>query len=129
MQDPPSPDYMLGLIADFLREELMPKLSGSDAFDVRVCANAVDLVRRQLALAPATDAAERESLQRLLGHDGELEALNAELCERIRDRKIDVSTPGLLQHIRALILAKLEVDQPKYASYRRAKKTWGAEKA
>ena len=63
MQDPPRPDFILELVAGFLRNEVMPKLSGSAAFDVRVCANAVDLVRRQMQLAPASDAAEAGSQQ------------------------------------------------------------------
>lgn len=126
MQDPPAPDALLGFIADFLREELLPQLSGRAAFDVRVCANAVDLVRRQITLAPDAEAAELASLEQLLGHGGDLEGLNAELCARIRDRDISLDTPGFLEHLRATTLAKLAVDQPGYAAYRRARETWGA---
>ena len=125
MQDPPRPDFILELVAGFLRNEVMPKLSGSAAFDVRVCANAVDLVRRQMQLAPASDAAEQASLRQLLGQDGDLDSLNAELCDRIRRREVDLATPGLLEHLRAAMLAKLEVDQPSYAAYRRAREDWG----
>ena len=85
-----------------------------------VAANALDLVRRQIADG---DRLERESharLRALLGHDGQADALERELCERIRERRLDASTPGLMEHLMASTLAKMSIDQPSYASYRRA---------
>jgi hypothetical protein len=125
MQDPPGGAYMLGLVSAFLRNEVMPQLSGSLAFQVRVAANAVDLARREFELAPAADAAERAGLAQLLGADGELEAQNAALCDRIRAGDIDLDTPGLVDHLRRTMLAKLAVDQPNYSAYDRARQAWG----
>jgi hypothetical protein len=125
MQDPPKTEAILELVAAFLRDEVMPQVSGSLAFQVRVCANAVDLARRHMELAPASDAAELASLRRLLGAEGDLDTLNTEFCDRIRRREIDLATPGVLGHLRAATLAKLAVDQPGYAAYRRAKDDWG----
>ncbi|HYD44102.1 MAG TPA: DUF6285 domain-containing protein, partial [Phenylobacterium sp.] len=83
MQDQPNPAELLPPILAFLRADVMPKLSGRDLYQLRVAINALDLVRRQLELAPASDAAELSRLTALLGHEGTLEALNAELAERI----------------------------------------------
>jgi hypothetical protein len=127
MQDPPSGEYMLGLIASFLRNEVMPQLSGSLAFQVRVAANAVDLVQREMALGPASEAAERRSLIALLGGgdaEADLAALNEDLCARIRERKITLETPGLVDHLRQTMLAKLAVDQPHYSAFERARQAW-----
>lgn len=121
MQDEPTPAEILASVAAFLREALLPLLPSHAAFQARVAANAVDLVRRQIELAPATDAAERERLRRLLGHDGSLEALNRELSHRIASGAIGPETPELLEHLWQTTLAKLAVDQPGYASYRRAR--------
>lgn len=122
--DRPDPDVLLAAVADFLRDQAMPRLDGQAAFHARVAANAVEIVRRQLALAPPAEAEEAARLRELLGADGAaddgLEALNARLCDRIADGSIGLHTPGLYDHLRRVALAKLAVDQPQYASYRRA---------
>jgi hypothetical protein len=120
MQDRPDPDELLAAVAAFLREQAMPQLHGQAAFHARVAANVIDIVRRQLRLAPAAGAAEHERLRALLGADGSLEELNALLCARIGDGTIGLHTPGLVGHLRQVTLDKLAVDQPTYAGYRRA---------
>jgi hypothetical protein len=119
MQDPPKPADLLAAVARFLREELVPQLSGAPAFQTRVAANIVDIARRELELAPAADAAEHQRLAALLAQEGDLAALNQELCRRIRDGSLTLATPGLAAHLWAVTLAKLAVDQPGYASYQR----------
>lgn len=120
MQDQPNPAELLPPILAFLREDVLPKLSGRDLYQMRVAINALDLVRRQLELAPASDAVELARLTALLGHDGTLEALNAELAERIAAGDLTLETPGLAEHLRATAMEKLAVDQPNYAAYQRA---------
>ena len=121
MQDRPDPDELLAAVARFLREQAMPQLQGQAAFHARVAANAVEIVRRQLRLAPAAEAAEAGRLRALLGSDGSLVELNARLCARIADGSLGLHTPGLLGHLRQVTLDKLAVDQPTYAGYRRAR--------
>ena len=62
-----------------------------------------------------------ERLGELLDRRGSFEELELELCRRIREGEIGLDSPGLVEHLRATTLAKLAVDQPRYASYRRAK--------
>jgi hypothetical protein len=118
MYDPPSPPEILGAVARFLKEEVAPATSGHLSFQARVAANALEMMRRQLELAPGAEAAERERLCVLLGMEGELAALNAELSRRIAAGEADLSTPGLADHLWAVALAKMAVDQPTYAAYR-----------
>lgn len=117
MQDPPKPAELLAAVAQFLREAVMPQLSGALAFQTRVAANVLDIARREQELAPAADAAERQRLVALLAQEGELAALNQELCRRIRAAEMTLETPGLAAHLWEVTLAKLAVDQPGYASY------------
>ena len=119
MQDKPPPDEILGAVARLMRETLLPQTSGRSAFMLRVAANAVDLVQRQIALAALSDEEERARLTSLLQRDGELAELNAALCAAIESREIGGETPGLAEHLWATTLAKLAVDQPNYAAYRR----------
>lgn len=125
MQDPPHSEALLGHVSAFLKAEVLPHLSGALAFHVRVAANAVDLARREIALAPAAELAERARLMALLDAEGNLETLNRLLCDRVRSRQIDLSTPGMVEHLRLCMLAKLAVDQPNYSAYRRALEAWG----
>ena len=118
MQDEPAPGEILAAVARFLKEEVAPATSGHVSFQARVAANALEMMRRQLDLGPAEAAAERARLKGLLGRDGSLLDLNAELSRRIEAGDLDLASPGLADHLWAVTLAKLAVDQPTYAAYR-----------
>lgn len=119
MQDPPSVAELLEATAAFLREVAVPQLSGHASFHARVAANALDIVKRELELRPAAERAEHARLQELLHTDGSLEDLNALLSTRIAVGELDLQTPGLVEHLWTTTLAKVAIDQPSYASYRR----------
>ena len=121
MQDQPTPSEIIGAVARFLKEVVVAETKGAVSFNVRVAANALEMMRRQLDTAPAAESAELASLKRLLpGVDGELETLNAEFARRLGAGEIDLKTPGVADHLWAVTLAKLHVDQPTYWGYRAA---------
>jgi len=119
MQDEPTPEELIKAVADFLRNDIAPAISGHNAFKLRVSINALDLVLRQLALREDGEAAEASRLSRLLGTQGPLAELNRTLAERIASGEVDLQTPGLSDHLWQTTMDKLAVDQPNYASYRR----------
>jgi hypothetical protein len=119
MQDEPTPAELAKAVADFLRDEIAPTITGHNGFKLRVAVNMLELVVRQLTLADASDAAEMARLRQLLGIDGALVDLNRALSEKIAKGEADLSTPGLAAHLWQTTLDKLAVDQPNYASYRR----------
>lgn len=118
MLDAPTPAEILDVVAAMIRDDFIPRLPPDAVFHARVAANAIDLVRRQLEQGTALEAQSLERLKHLLGHDGRAEALEQELCERIRSGALRIDTPGLLDHLMADTLAKMAIDQPSYASYR-----------
>jgi len=118
MQDQPTPSEVIGAVAIFLKTVVAAQTTGATSFQARVAANALEMMRRQLDLAPAADAAELERLRTLLGADGSLAELNIELARRIEAGELDLTTPGLSDHLWATTMAKLAVDQPTYAAYR-----------
>jgi hypothetical protein len=119
MQDEPTPEELIKAVADFLRDDIAPVISGHNAFKLRVSINALDLVTRQLKLEQGSDAAEAERLSRLLAMQGSLGELNQVLADRIAKGELDLETPGLADHLWQTTMAKLAVDQPNYASYKR----------
>jgi hypothetical protein len=124
MQDPPRAPELIEAVREFL-ERILPELKGHSAFHGRVAANVLDIVKRELELAPTTDAAEHARLRVLLGTDGTLDELNRLLCQRITSGEMPLEAPGLIEHLRETTLAKLAVDQPRYPGYRRALARWG----
>ena len=119
MQDEPRPEELIKAVADFLRNDIAPVISGHNAFKLRVSINALDLVTRQLTLESRSDAAEAARLSRLLGMQGSLTELNRTLADRIAKGELDLQTPGLSDHLWQTTMDKLAVDQPNYGSYKR----------
>jgi hypothetical protein len=118
MQDRPTPAEVIGAVAAFLKTTVAAQTTGATSFQARVAANALEMMKRELDLSPAEDAAEHARLKGLLGIDGSLFDLNAELSRRIAAGEIEAASADLIEHLWATTMAKLAVDQPTYASYR-----------
>src|SRR2546426_6951624 len=124
MQDRPTTDELLGAIEAFLDSEVVPNLAGSRGFHSRVAANAIRIVRRELALSEEQMAAEWEGLNEVLGRRAKpatqkalakaIRARNAELCERIRagDGEPALESDQVFEHVRRTVAAKLRVCDP-----------------
>lgn len=119
MLDDPRSAEILEAVSRLMRETLIPALPADVVFQARVAANAIDLVLREMRTGAQLEEAARLRLVALLEQDGPLEVLEAELSARIRDGAIDLSAPELLEHLWATTMAKMSIDQPSYASYRR----------
>ena len=122
MMDQPSVLELVVAVRDFLEQKAMPELKGHTAFHARVAANALGIVARELEFGPKANAGEVERLEAMLGMKGSLEALNRELCRRIRSGDIGMTTPGLGAHMRASTIDKVGIDQPTYSGFKAAQK-------
>ena len=118
--DRPTVSELVEAVREFLETEVQPSLEGSVAFHTRVAVNVLKIVERELAEGPMLAADEKARLVGLLGHDGDLDELANELIEAIRTGRMDVQTPGLTEHLRSTVMAKLAIDNPRYKSYQRA---------
>jgi hypothetical protein len=119
MQDEPRPEELIKAVANFLRNDIAPHVTGHNAFKLRVGINALDLVTRQLTLQEAGKGAEAARLSSLMAMQGSLGELNRALADRIDSGEVDLQTPGLADHLWQTTMDKLAVDQPNYGSYRR----------
>ena len=107
-------------VRGFLETKAVPELKGHTAFHVRVAANALAIVARELAQGPSAAQAEAARLQTLLGHAGTLDELNRELCRRIRSGTLDIASEPLEQHLELTTLDKVAIDQPNYSGLKLA---------
>jgi len=121
MMDQPSMLELVKAVQSFIETKAMPELKGHTAFHARVAANALGIVARELELGPKAANTEKAQLAALLGHDGSLEDLNRELCQQIRDGKIDIESEALRQHLELTTLDKVGIDQPNYSGLKIAR--------
>ena len=120
MQDRPSAEKLLAAARAFLNETAMPQLSGQAAFHARVAGNGLDILAREVGLAPGFNKAEQARLESLLGEGGDLTTLNRKLCEKIATGEMDLSNDTLKIHIIKVTMGKLAIDQPRYQGYKTA---------
>lgn len=118
--DRPTTAELVEAVREFLEGEVQPALEGSLAFHARVAVNVLKIVERELALGQELGVAEHERLRALLGHDGDPEGLADELVEGIREGRLGLQTPGLVEHLRESVMGRLAIDNPRYKSYQRA---------
>ncbi len=117
MNSHPPATELLASVSRFLRDELLPSLSGADAFNLRVSINAIDLVRREIELQDAADKREHRRLAKLLDSYAELDVLRKQLCEKIARGEIMLDQPAVREHLRATAIDRLAIDQPTYSAY------------
>jgi hypothetical protein len=104
----PTATQLLDAVALFLKEA-ESALDGRLAFHAKVAANSLAIVGRELALAP--DDAEAAAFAPFGGA--------AAACEALRAGTLAPDDPALLTAIRAAALARLAVDNPRYATFQR----------
>ena len=119
MLDQPHGADILVAVSRLLRDTLMPRLPPDTVFQARVAANALDLVAREIRFGENVEREALQRLQALLNRDGSLQELERELSLRIRNGDLDLQSDGLAEHLWQTTLAKMKIDQPNYAGYRR----------
>jgi Domain of unknown function (DUF6285) len=116
----PTSAELLQAVGGFLKAEVLPLLNGNEKYHLQVAINAVAILGREFASAAQFDAAEQERLGVLLGVTGTREELNRLLCLRIRERQLTYRDLPLRAHLMQTAIAKMSIDNPKYATYTRA---------
>jgi hypothetical protein len=121
MHDAPSSKELIEAVKAFIDKTAAPQLTGHAAFHARVASNVLATVLRELEIRPAAEAAEITRLESLLDtKGGSANELNFKLCEAIRNGRMDLSTAGLLSHLKSTTIDQLSVDQPGYSGLRSA---------
>jgi hypothetical protein len=119
MQDRPTAREVLATLTTFFDEELLPALSGPLQYRVRVAANLVKILERELGLGPEHDAIERRALQALVATPAtdDLLALNAQLSAAIAEGRFDADAYALWSALMTITRNKLAVVKPGYDAY------------
>lgn len=110
---------LIGIVSHYLREELRPELDGRHAFLTLVASNLLDSLARETVFGDEAALGEHARLRQLLGIDGDIDELNAELCRRVNRGKLNETSPDLMAHLTTTTLDRLAIEQPGYEAYRR----------
>ncbi len=110
----PRADEMLSAISSFLGEQVASELPGAKGYLARVAANSATIAAREFILGPTYDRGEHARLKQLLGKDEEIGELRWALVHALRG-DMPLATPGLAEHLRETVTARLAIDQPGYA--------------
>jgi hypothetical protein len=126
VNDRPTGVELLGAVARFLEQEVVPRLDGPQRYHARVAANVVAIVAREIETEESQLGAEWQRLSQLLGVDeprpGERPALLAavrarteELVRRIQRGDADGGAwrADLVAHLRRTVADKLAVARPR----------------
>ena len=119
MQDKPTIETLINAVSLFIKDVASPALSGRSLFHARVAQNVLAIVEREALYGAQFSSAQQDRLRLLLDMDGDLEALNKELCSRIKDGRL--SAEDVRAHLVKSTMGKLSIDQPNYAGYLRAR--------
>jgi len=84
MQYRPTAEELLTSIAELLEDELLPVLPEELKHKCRVAANLARILEREERLGPGAAAREHDRLVGVLGSDGDVAVLAAELAQRVR---------------------------------------------
>ncbi|MGV3623098.1 MAG: DUF6285 domain-containing protein [Archangium sp.] len=114
MQDRPDHPTLLDAIATFLMGDVAPKLEADKAlqFRVLIAANLATVVANEARTAGERSSAETSRLVKLLGHEGALSELNAELAKKLRaGEALNAET---LEHLLKTARETLAVTNPRF---------------
>jgi hypothetical protein len=125
MQDRPTAMELVAAVRDFLKQEVLPKLSDSRLrFRTRVAANALAMVEREIREGPAFARQEAERLRELLRAPPFLRdeceecarVFRVELAHRIRSGAADEGAwrEAVMEATRSSVREKLLVSNPKF---------------
>ncbi|HUA34062.1 MAG TPA: DUF6285 domain-containing protein [Candidatus Binataceae bacterium] len=127
MQDRPTSVELLEAAADFVDREVIPAIQGARQFQVRVVANVMRIVAREIQMEDPVTRNEVKALAALLGHEkphlhslDDLHKtamkLNEELSEKIRAGEVDDGAfrAETLKVVRQAVEDKLRIANPRY---------------
>lgn len=113
MHDRPTTVELVEAVREFLESDVLDAVDGRVKFHVRVSINVLGMVERELAEDPDVEDSHRRTLVGILGHEGDLTSLEAELAAAIREGQMD-GRSDVLAAVWSEVRRKLEVANPGY---------------
>ena len=114
---------LLTAVRAFLREEVLPEMEGFKGYNVRVAANALGIVARELEMGAGLAELD-DQIAAALGLDAQAGPISRQIALALRDGTL-VADDGLLKYLRKRSLLAIAIDNPKYSGLQQARARWG----
>lgn len=109
---------LLASVAEFLKQDIQPIIDDPAVdYRLKVALNSLGIVGRQCESGADMEALEQSILSRLLDSDGSSDSLNAELAIALREERVDATNPKVVAAMKAIAMAKMAIDNPRYSTY------------
>ncbi|MCX2977257.1 DUF6285 domain-containing protein [Candidatus Marimicrobium litorale] len=116
-------EELLAAVRAFLKSEVLGELDGFKAYQLRVAANALGIVERELALGEAVVALDRE-MAAILQIDNGAEPLPRIIAQRLKACSIALDE-RVLSYLRRRAQLVLAIDNPRYSGLQQSLQRWG----
>lgn len=116
-------EELLAAVRAFLKSEVLGELDGFKAYQLRVAANALGIVEREIALGDAMVTLDRE-MAATLQIDNGAEPLARIIAQRLKAGSI-VLDERLLSYLRHRAQLLLLIDNPRYSGLQQSLQRWG----
>lgn len=109
--EPPTATDLLGLVAAFLRQDVVPAIADAKLrYRVRAAESLLNIARRELEHVPRLVRDDDGYLvtEKLIEHSGSLERLN----DRLSTGELDIASPAVLSLLEEYVIEKLRIAAP-----------------
>ena len=113
--DRPTAEELIASAAEHLAVNVRAALPGHGGFEALIAANLLAIALRELELGGELRDADHRDLVALLGQEGSLQELEAQLSNQIRDGAVDNRWTEVRAALRASARRRLRVANPDYA--------------
>jgi hypothetical protein len=113
---------LLAAVRTFLREEVFPEMAGFKGYNVRVAANALGIVARELEMGAGLVALD-EQIAATFGLDLQAGPITRQIALALRDGTL-VADGKVLHYLRKRSLLAISIDNPKYSGLQQARARW-----
>ncbi|MBW2939810.1 DUF6285 domain-containing protein [Zhongshania aquimaris] len=114
----PNISQLCDALQSFLETELAPAVSDSALkYKLKIAGNVLGIIARESELGEEFKRLESDQLNTLLGDDGSEGNQNQRLIKLINSADILSQEDDILAALERITLAKMAIDNPRYASY------------
>jgi len=111
----PAAGELIGAVIEFLAATVRPALTGYPRFETLIAIRLLQIAAADHERGAELRERERERLEELLGHAGDLDALEAELVQRIRTATLaGEERAAVLETLRSSARDQLRIANPGY---------------
>ncbi len=113
----PNQSQLLEAISEFLKEEVSPTLQDKAlAYRMKVAINALGIAQRESEQSQTLAEVERAAYLPFVEDNGQ--DISAQLAEAISTQQLSINDPTLITALKKVSMAKMAIDNPRYATYR-----------